>query len=57
VALRDIAIGEEVTFNYGYDLEDYKEHPCGCGTRKCVGFIVAEEYFEHLLSRKTAAES
>ncbi|HET7626600.1 MAG TPA: SET domain-containing protein-lysine N-methyltransferase [Verrucomicrobiae bacterium] len=57
VALRDIAIGEEVTFNYGYDLEDYKEHPCGCGMRNCVGYIVAEEFFEHLRSRNTAGES
>src|ERR1041385_2736909 len=28
VARRDIAAGEELTFNYGYDLVDYREHPC-----------------------------
>jgi uncharacterized protein len=43
VALRDIAPGEEITFNYGYDLEDYREHPCRCGAPNCVGFILAEE--------------
>ncbi len=45
VALRDIRAGEELTFNYGYDLTDYKEHPCRCGAPNCVGFIVAEEFF------------
>lgn len=45
VALRDLAAGEELTFNYGYDLTDYRDFPCRCGTPACVGFIVAEEYF------------
>jgi uncharacterized protein len=45
MAIRDIAAGEEITFNYSYDLEDYKEHPCRCGTRNCVGYMVAEEFF------------
>lgn len=45
VALRDIAAGEELSFNYGYDLADYRDFPCRCGTPACVGFIVAEEYF------------
>lgn len=48
VAARDIRAGEELTFNYGYDLEDYREHPCNCGAVGCVGFIVAEEFFEHV---------
>jgi SET domain-containing protein len=44
-ALRHIAQGEEITFNYGYDLEDYEDHPCHCGSPRCVGYIVAEEFF------------
>lgn len=48
VARRDIAAGEELTFNYGYDLQDYREHPCGCGAAGCVGYIVAEEFFPML---------
>ena len=55
VAARDIQRGEEITFNYGYDLEDYKDYPCQCGSPQCVGYMVAEEFFEHVLSRKTAA--
>lgn len=48
IARRDIRAGEEITFNYGYDLADYKEHPCRCGTPECVGYIVAEEFFDHV---------
>src|SRR5690242_20740884 len=28
VAKRNIQAGEELTFNYGYRLEDYRDHPC-----------------------------
>ncbi len=48
IATRNIAAGEEITFNYGYDLEDYREYPCRCGSAECVGYIVAEEFFEHV---------
>ena len=49
IATRDIPTGEEITFNYGYDLVDYREYPCRCGVPGCVGYIVAEEFFEHVL--------
>lgn len=45
VALCDIKAGDEITFNYNYDLEDYQEHPCRCGAANCVGYILAEEFF------------
>jgi len=48
VAWRDIQPSEEITFNYGYDLEDYEEHPCQCGARECVGYIVAQDFFAHI---------
>jgi SET domain-containing protein len=51
IAMRDIAIGEEITFNYNYDLVDYKEHPCQCGSANCVGYIIAEEFFDTIRSR------
>ena len=53
-AYRDIKPGEELTFNYNYDLEEYGEHPCCCGSEKCVGYIVAEEHFEEVRKRHTA---
>lgn len=49
VAIREIRAGEELTFNYSYDLEDYREHPCHCGAKSCVGYIVAEEFFPHVM--------
>jgi uncharacterized protein len=51
VARRDIEPGEEVTFNYGYDLVDYRDHPCRCGSTGCVGYMVAEVFFEHVRNR------
>ncbi|MBI3416186.1 MAG: SET domain-containing protein-lysine N-methyltransferase [Verrucomicrobia bacterium] len=50
IAARTISSGEELTFNYGYDLVDYREHPCRCGAYSCVGFMVAEEFFAHAQS-------
>lgn len=52
VATRDIKAGEELTFNYGYDLEDYLDHPCRCGAENCQGYIVAAEFFEQLAGLK-----
>ena len=52
VAARDIASGEELTFNYGFDLQDYRDYPCHCGAPNCVGFMVAEEFFDHVRSRE-----
>lgn len=47
-SLKPIQAGEELTFNYGYDLEDYREHICRCGKPSCLGYIVAVEFFEQL---------
>ena len=52
IARRDIQPGEEITFNYGYDLENYRDYPCCCGSPHCVGYIVAEEFFAHALSQR-----
>jgi uncharacterized protein len=51
VASRDIQAGQEITFNYSYDLTDLEEHPCRCGAPNCVGYIVAEELFDHVRRR------
>ncbi len=55
VALREIQAGEEITFNYGYDLVDYREHPCRCGAPECAGYIVAEDLFPQLARRSAQA--
>ena len=46
VALRDITPGEELTYNYGYELDDTPAYPCTCGAETCCGFIVAPPYQE-----------
>ena len=51
IARRLIPAGEEITFNYSYDLESYREHPCHCGSQNCAGYMVAEEFIEHVRSR------
>jgi SET domain-containing protein len=56
VALRRIEPGEEITFNYGYDIENWREHPCRCGSPDCIGFIVAEEYFNTIRQNVAAPE-
>lgn len=38
VAIRDIAAGEEITYDYGF-VADVAE-PCACGTARCRGLIV-----------------
>jgi SET domain-containing protein len=53
-AVRDLAPGEELTFNYGYDLVDYHEHPCRCGAPSCVGYMVGEEFFPELRRKQSA---
>jgi SET domain-containing protein len=52
VANRDISAGEEITFNYGFDLESYRDYPCHCGSAECVGYIVAEEFFEYVRQQR-----
>ncbi|HEX4263006.1 MAG TPA: SET domain-containing protein-lysine N-methyltransferase [Verrucomicrobiae bacterium] len=51
VTIRDLRAGEELTFNYGFDLESYRDYPCRCGALGCVGYIVAEEFFDQIRRR------
>jgi hypothetical protein len=45
VAARDIEEGEELSYNYGYPLDGYENHPCNCGAKQCCGYIVARQYW------------
>ncbi|MEM9227153.1 MAG: SET domain-containing protein-lysine N-methyltransferase [Verrucomicrobiota bacterium] len=59
VSLRKIKQGEELGFDYGYDLQHFLDHPCLCGSRNCVGYIVARDYWpklKKLLKKKKQAE-
>jgi len=42
VATRDIAAGEELSYDYGFGLENWRDHPCRCGAAACAGYIVTK---------------
>ena len=56
VASQVIEAGQELTFNYGYDLESYRDYPCRCGAPNCVGYIVAEEFFPHVREQRASRD-
>ncbi|MEM7146743.1 MAG: SET domain-containing protein-lysine N-methyltransferase [Verrucomicrobiota bacterium] len=48
IADRSIEKGEEIVYDYNFDLDYYEEHPCLCGTDNCCGYIVGETYRDKL---------
>ena len=48
IATRSIKKGEEVLYNYNYDLADALDNPCHCGAANCVGYIVDDDYWPKL---------
>ncbi|MCH2063462.1 MAG: SET domain-containing protein-lysine N-methyltransferase [Roseibacillus sp.] len=55
-SLRDIDMGEELTFDYGFDIENYEDHPCLCGNANCVGYIVGRDHWPELKERLAEKE-
>lgn len=53
-ALRDVEPGEELSFDYGFGLVGFFEHPCRCGEKGCPGYIVARPLRPALLRRLAA---
>jgi len=51
LARRDIQEGEELSYDYGYELEGYEKRPCRCGAKNCCGYILDQEYWG-LIKRK-----
>jgi len=45
VALRNITAEEELTYNYGYEVRNYMEHPCTCRAKNCCGYILDRQYW------------
>ena len=50
-ALRAIEPGEELTFDYGFEVDCYEDHPCRCGRSGCVGYIVSRSQWDELHKR------
>ena len=44
VALRNVAIGEELTFDYAMTDDDPHEMKCPCGTKSCRGTITGADW-------------
>lgn len=56
LALKSIKPGEEITYNYSYGFDEHEDHPCLCGSKKCVGYMVAEEFFPKVRRKKMRRE-
>jgi uncharacterized protein len=56
IALRDIAAGEELTYDYNlYDGDEDDQSTCSCGAKSCRGSLFSPEELER--RRKVAAAS
>jgi uncharacterized protein len=70
VTLRDVAVGEELTFDYAMsDGSDYDEFECHCGAASCRGVVTGKDWqipelqeryagsFSPYLARRIAAQA
>ena len=42
-ALKEIKKGDEITYDYCLETDDYKDHPCRCGAKNCKEYIVKKK--------------
>ncbi|MEX0920429.1 MAG: SET domain-containing protein-lysine N-methyltransferase [Candidatus Pacearchaeota archaeon] len=47
-SIKDIKKGEEITFNYGYSIDNFEDHLCKCGSKNCIGYIVDKKKWPKL---------
>lgn len=53
VAMRDIAIGEELSFDYAMaDASDYDEFTCKCAAKNCRGVVTGKDWQDLELQEK-----
>lgn len=43
-----ISYNAKLPYNYGYNFENWQEHPCRCGAKNCIGYILAEDHWPKL---------
>ncbi|MBN2458328.1 SET domain-containing protein-lysine N-methyltransferase [Candidatus Woesearchaeota archaeon] len=48
IAKKRIKHGEEISYNYGYGFDDYDKHPCNCGSKNCIGYILDKRHWPKL---------
>ena len=51
ISKRKIKETEELSFDYGFDLDSFEDHPCTCGAPNCVGYIVSKNSWRTLKKR------
>jgi uncharacterized protein len=54
VAIRDMRAGEELTYNYGYEINNEPAEPCNCGAKNCCGYILGPQYWDRI--KETAGD-
>ena len=44
-SIKNIKKGDELSYDYGYefDQDDFTDHECKCGSKNCIGYIIAKE--------------
>ena len=44
-SIKKIKKGDELSYDYGYefDQDDFTDHECKCGSKNCIGYIIAKE--------------
>jgi uncharacterized protein len=52
VALRDIAIDEELTFDYAMNSDEPDQMPCRCGSQNCRGTITGLDWQKPEIQKK-----
>ena len=53
-SIKNIKKNQELSYDYGYefDKDDFTDHGCRCGSKKCIGFIISSDdwlkYLKHI---------
>ena len=44
-SIKNIKKGDELSYDYGFefDEDDFMDHKCKCGSRKCIGFVISSD--------------
>tara|TARA_Y200000002_G_scaffold214348_1_gene176912 strand:- start:7030 stop:7524 length:495 start_codon:yes stop_codon:yes gene_type:complete len=50
-SIKKIKKNEELNYDYGFEFDknDYKDHICKCGSKKCVGYIISSNDWDKFL--------
>ena len=45
ISIKDIKKSSELNYDYGYpfDKDDFDDHKCKCGSKKCIGYIISQD--------------